>query len=752
VIVHGAIFVRKGNANMDPAKIRSESDLAGKSLIVLNSDLVHDYALARGWGKQLVLVPTAADGMRLLASGQHDALLLSKLVGMQTLQAQRLTNIVALVPKLGLPQKFSFAVHKGQPDLLYTLNEGLAMIKSSGTYDMLYNRWFSLFDVKEVGWRDLLPYLLPVATIFVLIGIYFWRRQKAERKQAAATIAQSRDLLITIINTIPVRVFWKDRNLCYLGCNTAFAEDAGCTHAGEIIGKNDYELVWSAQADMYRREDHAVIATGAAKLFYEKALIGPGGQTSWLRVSKIPLRNTENDIIGVLGVYEDITERKRLKEIMRDAQQYARSLIEASRDPLIMIDREGKITDVNTATEKVTGVPRDDLIGSDFVSYLTDPEQGRKSLQSVYLDGSEANCLLVVRHVSGSLRDFLFNANVYRDANDKVQGALVAGRDITERIKAEEKLRQLSIAVEQSSAAIDITDLDGNVEYVNPRFTEVTGYTQADAIGKNLRILKSMVTPAATYIDMWNKLTNGLPWHGELLNKRKNGDLYWEESHIAPVMNGQGKTTHYVAVKTDITVRKQLEEQVLKIAFYDPLTMLPNRRLLNDRLTQAMAISKRSGRFGALLFLDLDHFKALNDGHGHDAGDFLLQEVANRLKSCVRETDTVSRMGGDEFIVLLGDLSDDKIRAIDLASNIAEKIRTVLSVPYLLTITDDKKQDAEVEHCCTASIGVMLFVGQDSTQAVILNRADKAMYLAKKDGGNRVRISDIDACSDLLAH
>jgi diguanylate cyclase (GGDEF)-like protein len=251
---------------------------------------------------------------------------------------------------------------------------------------------------------------------------------------------------------------------------------------------------------------------------------------------------------------------------------------------------------------------------------------------------------------------------------------------------------------------------------------------------------------------MWNKLTNGLPWHGELLNKRKNGDLYWEESHIAPVTNGQGKTTHYVAVKTDITVRKQLEEQVLKIAFYDPLTMLPNRRLLNDRLIQAMAISKRSGRFSALLFLDLDHFKALNDGHGHDAGDFLLQEVANRLKSCVRETDTVSRMGGDEFIVLLGDLSDKKIRATDMASNIAEKIRAALSCPYLLTVTNDKKQDAEVEHRCTASIGVMLFIGQDSSQAVILNRADKAMYLAKKDGGNRVRIFDIDACSDLLAH
>jgi diguanylate cyclase (GGDEF)-like protein/PAS domain S-box-containing protein len=628
VIVHGAIFVRKGDPDMAAAKIRSESDLAGKSLIVLNADLAHDYAMAHGWGKQLVLVETAAEGMRLLASGQHDALLLSKLVGMQTLQAQEMNDIVALKLKLGPPQKFAFAVHKGDAELLYVLNEGLAMAKSGGAYDTLYNRWFGVFEAHEVELSDVLIYFYPLAAAFFLIGWYFWHRQQVERKQAAAAIAQSRDLLMTIINTVPVRVFWKDCNLRYLGCNTAFAEDAGCTHVGEVIGMNDHELVWSKQAELYHREDQAVIASGTAQLSYEEPLTLPSGQTRWLRVSKIPLRNQKNDIIGVLGVYEDITERK----------------------------------------------------------------------------------------------------------------------------KAKDKLLQLSIAVEQSPTAIDITDLDGTIEYVNPRFTEVTGYTAAEAIGKNVRILKSMLTPAATYIDMWSKLTSGLSWHGELLNKRKDGELYWEESQISPVKNAQGKTTHYVGVKTDITLRKQLEEQVQHLAFHDALTKLPNRRMLDDRLSLAMATSKRSGRFAALMFLDLDHFKALNDLHGHHAGDALLLEVAQRLKNCVRATDTVARMGGDEFVVLLGELSDDKARSTELAVNLAEKIRAALSAPYLLTIAQDdahdKKHDVQVEHRCSTSVGVMLFIGQDVSEEDILNRADKAMYLAKQDGGNLVRIAEIESSSD----
>ncbi|WP_114973405.1 sensor domain-containing diguanylate cyclase [Rhodoferax ferrireducens] len=192
----------------------------------------------------------------------------------------------------------------------------------------------------------------------------------------------------------------------------------------------------------------------------------------------------------------------------------------------------------------------------------------------------------------------------------------------------------------------------------------------------------------------------------------------------------------------DITERKQMEKQVHQLAFYDTLTELPNRRLLNDRLGQSIAASKRSGRYGALIFLDLDNFKPLNDTHGHDVGDLLLADAASRLQTCVREQDTVARFGGDEFVVMLCELDSDKARATTQAAVIAEIIRSVLTEPYRLCIRQDGKEATFIEHLCTVSIGVALFVNHEASQDDILKWADTAMYQSKKAGGNLVLFHD----------
>lgn len=182
----------------------------------------------------------------------------------------------------------------------------------------------------------------------------------------------------------------------------------------------------------------------------------------------------------------------------------------------------------------------------------------------------------------------------------------------------------------------------------------------------------------------------------------------------------------------DITERKKMEAQVHELAFYDALTQLPNRRLLNERLIQSMSVSQRSGLYSALIFLDLDNFKPLNDTHGHVVGDLLLIEVANRLKSCVREIDTVARFGGDEFVVILNDLNMHKAESASQAEIVAEKIRTSLSAPYSLVIKQEGKADTTIEHHCTASIGVALFINHDTSPDDILKLADTAMYQAKE--------------------
>jgi diguanylate cyclase (GGDEF)-like protein/PAS domain S-box-containing protein len=211
-------------------------------------------------------------------------------------------------------------------------------------------------------------------------------------------------------------------------------------------------------------------------------------------------------------------------------------------------------------------------------------------------------------------------------------------------------------------------------------------------------------------------------------------------------LNKKGESLTVRLVLTDITERIKSEEEIRKLAFYDGLTLLPNRRLLNERLIQAMATSKRSGRYGALLFLDLDNFKPLNDEHGHNMGDLLLIEVAHRITSCVREMDTVARFGGDEFVILLSELDTDEAVSITQAGQVAEKIRTLMAEPYYLETPSDRA--GLVEHRCTSSIGIVLFFNHEASQDNIIKWADMAMYQAKAGGRNLIRFyeSRVDVC------
>jgi diguanylate cyclase (GGDEF)-like protein/PAS domain S-box-containing protein len=215
--------------------------------------------------------------------------------------------------------------------------------------------------------------------------------------------------------------------------------------------------------------------------------------------------------------------------------------------------------------------------------------------------------------------------------------------------------------------------------------------------------------------------------------------LHWIETFKTPIIDETGKVLGTTGFSRDITERKGNEAIIHSLAYYDALTKLPNRRLLKDRLCQALDTSKRSGQYAALMFIDLDNFKPLNDTYGHDVGDLLLVEVASRITNCVRKNDTVARFGGDEYVVILSELSNDLIKSTELANNIAEKIRTIIAKPYLLPVQHELKADAIVEHNCTSSIGVVLFIDHEVAEEDILKWADHAMYQAKNDGRNLIR-------------
>jgi len=326
--------------------------------------------------------------------------------------------------------------------------------------------------------------------------------------------------------------------------------------------------------------------------------------------------------------------------------------------------------------------------------------------------------------------------------------ALTFNRMADEVQSRDQALVKLSQAVEQSPANIVITDLKGRIEYVNAAFVRDTGYTREELLGANPRILKSGKTSPASYVEMWTALTSGQTWEGEFINRRKDGVEYAESAIVAPVRDASGVITHYLAVKQDVTDRKRAEAEIHSLAYFDPLTGLPNRRLLMDRLEQALLAGRRTQAQGALLMLDLDNFKALNDTRGHDVGDQLLKEVARRLVGSVRQEDTVARLGGDEYVVILENLGRDEATAAHLAEMIAEKVRISLSMPYVLYGCDDHYE-------ATASIGITLFQNGEISSETLLKQADVALYQAKDAGRNLIRFfnlamqAEIDARAEL---
>jgi len=278
-----------------------------------------------------------------------------------------------------------------------------------------------------------------------------------------------------------------------------------------------------------------------------------------------------------------------------------------------------------------------------------------------------------------------------------------------------------------------VTDENALIIRVNQAFTRLTGYSAEEAIGKNPSILKSGRQEAEFYERLWTSLQVNKSWQGEIWNKRKNGEVYPEWLNITAVVDKAGKVTNYVSTFVDFTERKQAESEIHHLAFYDPLSQLPNRRLLLDRLRQAVSTSARNQTSSALLFIDLDNFKTLNDTKGHGVGDLLLIEVAKRLQGCVREGDTLSRFGGDEFVLLLEGLSSEMAQAAVQAQGVGEKVLDVLSQPYLLEGN---------EFHSSSSMGITLFSNHLHKLDELLKQADTAMYEAKKSGRNALRFFD----------
>lgn len=393
----------------------------------------------------------------------------------------------------------------------------------------------------------------------------------------------------------------------------------------------------------------------------------------------------------------------------------------------------GQIVETNFTAATLLNVERNNLLNRYFSDLVSpdDSDRWHFLFKNVLLhEVEQKNFELMLRRSDSYFHARLDCRQVMTEA--QTPALRVTLTDISESKHTEEQLRIAAVAFE-AQEGIMITNADKVILRVNRAFTDLTGYRADELIGQTPHILNSGRHNEAFYADMWNCINRTGSWQGEIWDRRKNGEIYPKWLTINAVKNNDGIVTHYVGVHSDISERKASEEEIKQLAYYDPLTALPNRRLLLDRLQQALAASSRSEKYGALLFIDLDNFKSLNDNLGHDMGDILLQQVAQRLIACVREGDTVSRQGGDEFIIMLEDLSENPEEAAAKAKTIGEKILISLNQPYQLNNHQYKS---------TPSIGITLYINHDHTINALLKRADIAMYGAKAAGRNTLRFFD----------
>jgi diguanylate cyclase (GGDEF)-like protein/PAS domain S-box-containing protein len=451
---------------------------------------------------------------------------------------------------------------------------------------------------------------------------------------------------------------------------------------------------------------------------------------------------TSQDEIGQL-----FTGFNHLLGMLGQGKAMLRQLFDTSTVAIFLLDRDGRLTQANQHMADMFGCPLDQLEGSLYID-LVHPSQRAEGLRAMgsLLSGQIGTADLQRLYVRSDGTEFWghLTAKPFADADGRKRGLLTVISDITDLKRAEAAVRESEARYRRFLADLPVgivVTQDGLIRYLNRTILEMIGYSEDELMGR----------PFLPLIDEADR--------GRVLalhEKRMRGEAV-EPSYPVRMVRKSGEVRQWQAyVNTiawdgkpsglgsfiDMTERRQMEEQIRQLAFYDPLTQLGNRRLLNDRLLQTMAGSKRSGCYCALLLMDLDGFKSLNDSQGHDVGDLLLVEAAQRLKGAVREVDTVARFGGDEFVVVLAELEVDKATSTRQACTVAEKVLAILAQPYRLAVSRPGQATTTIEHQCTASVGVAIFISHEASPEDVLKWADMAMYQAKGAGKNLVRVYD----------
>jgi diguanylate cyclase (GGDEF)-like protein/PAS domain S-box-containing protein len=499
---------------------------------------------------------------------------------------------------------------------------------------------------------------------------------------------------------------------------------------------------------------------------YELTYIRKDGSRFPAVVSVTALRDDQGTIIGYLLIGTDNTARKRAEEALLKAGALQNAIFNSANFSSIATDANGVIQIFNVGAERMLGYEASEVMNKITPADISDPQEViaraqalSEELETPIAPGFEALVFKASRGIEdiyeltyirkdGSRFPAVVSVTALHDTGGGIIGYLLIGTDNTARKQIEAEQKQLGQRLrdhqfytrslfESNIDALMTTDPSGIITDVNKQMEALSGCTRDELIGAPFK--NCFTDPVRAEASIKLVLSKKKVTNYELTARARDGKETVVSYNATTFYDRDRRLQGVFAAARDITDSKQAQKQILTLALHDPLTQLPNRRLLDDRLSQTLSATRRSNRYCALFFLDLDKFKPLNDTQGHFVGDLLLIEAAHRISGCVREVDVVARFGGDEFAVILGELDADKAKSTARCGVVAEKLRAILDKPYVLPFKREGKPDTTIEHHCTSSIGVVLFVNGEAGKEEIIKRADMAMYQAKEAGGNSIR-------------
>ncbi len=577
----------------------------------------------------------------------------------------------------------------------------------------------------------LLPLVLVYAVVTMLLGLVL---QDVARRHATERALQAQEARLRAVgNAIPDMLLVLDEDGQYLEILSS-ARSMLLADAAELIGQRVHQVLPQALADTFVAQVRSTLESGKTHAFeYDlDTLTGPRRFEARTHPLAVPAGARR----AVVFLTRDISERSAAQASLRVSETRFRSVLHSI--PSVAVQgyaQDGTTVYWNAASERLYGYTAQEALGrhrTELIIPAAAQEQVRAAMARRVAGREDMEAEETVRRHKDGSEVAVFSSYARVEQADGSVELFCFDIDLAERRRAEAELRIAAIAFEAQEGML-VTGADRKILRVNQAFTRITGYEAYEVFGTIPHMFSSSWHDADFYAAMEQALQRDGKWEGEIWSRRKSGDVFPEWLNVTAVADHLGRTCNYVATFTDITQRKAAEDQIRQLAFYDPLTGLPNRRMLMDRLQHALAASERTGAHGALLFIDLDHFKTLNDTLGHDKGDILLQQVAQRLVGAVRGDDTVARLGGDEYVVMLEGLGTQGEGAAAQATAVGEKLITVLNQPYNL---------AGNEYHSTPSVGIALYSGRNSGIDDLLKQADLAMYQAKGAGRNRMRFFD----------